>query len=203
MSELQIFQNPPQPPAAPPEAMEEFALLMSLALDGLLDAEEQRRFDALLDRYPALAEAWNEWRAIDVQLANLPRAIPASGFVDRFEQRLAAQDARQQRWVIGLSLTATLVTMAVVMVALVSTGAAAFSAQGVWLGEQLHNLAYSLVLVDRWLNTLVTTALVMLGTPQARIVGLAYTVVVMAMIFIWAQLVRRSGDSSAAPSLLQ
>ena len=39
MSELQIFQNPPQPPAAPPEAMEEFALLMSLALDDLLDAE--------------------------------------------------------------------------------------------------------------------------------------------------------------------
>ena len=89
------------------------------------------------------------------------------------------------------------------MVALVSTGAAAFSAQGVWLGEQLHNLAYSLVLVDRWLNTLVTTALVMLGTPQARIAGLVYTVVVMAMIFIWAQLVRRSGGSSAAPSLLQ
>ena len=203
MSELQIFQNPPQPPAAPPEAMEEFALLMSLALDDLLDAEEQGRFDALLDRFPALAEEWEEWRAIDVQLASLPRVTPVPGFVNRFEQRLAAQDARQQRWVIGLSLTATLVTMAVVMVTLVSTGAAAFSAQGVWFGEQLHNLAYSLVLVDRWLNTLVTTALVMLGTPQARIAGLVYTVVVMAMIFIWAQVVRRSGDSSAAPSLLQ
>lgn len=203
MSELQIFQNPPQPPAAPPEAMEEFALLMSLALDDLLDAEEQRRFDALLDGYPELAEEWAEWRAIDGQLASLPRAIPAPGFVDRFEQRLAAQDVRQQHWVIGLSVAATLVTMAVVMVTLVSTGAAAFTAQSVWIGQQLHNLAYSLVLVDRWLNTLVTTALVMLGTPQARIVGLAYTVVVMAMIFIWAQLVRRSGDGSAAPSLLQ
>jgi anti-sigma factor RsiW len=203
MSELQIFQNPPQPPAAPPAAMEEFALLMSLALDGLLDAAEQRRFDALLDGYPELAEEWDEWRAIDVQLASLPRSIPAPGFVDRFEQRLAAQDARQQHRVIGLSVAATLVTMAVVMVTLVSTGAAAFSAQSVWIGEQLHNLAYSLVLVDRWLNTLVSTALVMSGTPQARLAGLVYTVMVMAMIFIWAHLVRRSGDSQTAPSLLQ
>ena len=65
MSELQIFQNPPTPPAAPPEVLEEFALLMSLALDGLLDADEQARFAALLDRYPELAEEWDTWRALD------------------------------------------------------------------------------------------------------------------------------------------
>jgi hypothetical protein len=148
-----------------------------------------------------LAEEWNEWRAIDSQLASLPRAVPAAGFMDRFEQRLAAHEARQQRWVIGLSLAATLVTMAIVLVTLVSTGAATFSAQSVWLGQQLHSLAYTLVLADRWFSTLVTTALVMLGTPQARIAGLVYTVVVTAMILIWAQLVRRSGDSPAAATL--
>lgn len=203
MSELQIYQNPPRPPAAPPEAMEEFALLMSLALDDLLDADEQQRFDALLSRYPELAEEWEDWRAIDVQLASLPHACPAPGFAGRFEARLAAEESYQQRWVLGLSLAATLVTMTVVMVSLISTGASAFLAQSVWIGEQVHNLAYALALVDRWLNTLVTTALVMLGTPQARMAGMAYTVVMMAMIFVWVQLVRRSGDGAATSSALQ
>ncbi len=203
MSELQILQNPPTPPAAPPEILEEFALLMSLALDDLLDADEQARFAALLDRYPELAEEWNVWRALDSQLLQTPHAAPASGFVDRFEQRLAAQEARQQHWVIGLSIAATLMTMAMVMVTLVSTGAAAFSSQSVWVGQQLHSLAYALALADRWLSTAVAAVLVMLGTPQARIAGLAYTGVVMAMIFIWTQLVRRSGDSPAAPPVLQ
>ena len=203
MRELQIFQNPPTPPAAPPEVLEEFALLMSLALDGLLDADEQARFAALLDRYPELAEEWDTWRALDSRLMETPHAAPAPGFVDRFEQRLAAQEARRQHWVIGLSAAATLVTMALVMVTLVSTGAAAFSAQSVWIGQQLHSLAYALVLADRWLSTAVITALVMLGTPQARIAGLAYTAAVMAMIFVWTQLVRRSGDSPDAPPVLQ
>jgi anti-sigma factor RsiW len=202
MSELQIFQNPPRSPAAPPDVMEEFALLMSLALDDLLDAVEQQRFAALLDQYPELAEEWNEWCALDTALASQPRAIPTPGFVDRFEQRLATQEARQQQWVISLSVAATLVTMAVVLVTLVSTGAAAFSAQSVWIGEQVHTLTYTLVLADRWLSTLVNTALVLLGTPQARVAGLAYTVMVMAMIFIWAYLVRRSGDSPVATPLV-
>jgi anti-sigma factor RsiW len=202
MSELQIFQNPPTPPAAPPEVLEEFALLMSLALDGLLDADEQARFAALLDRYPELAEEWDIWRAFDSQLMQTPHAAPAPGFVDRFEQRLAAQEARRQHWVIGLSAAATLVTMAVVMVTLVSTGAAAFSAQSAWIGQQVHTLTYTLVLADRWLSTFANTALVLLGTPQARVAGLAYTVMVMAMIFIWTYLVRRSGDSSVATPMV-
>ena len=205
MSEMQIYPNEqPAAVAAPPEIMEEFALLMSLALDDALDAADALRFAALLDEHPDLAEVWDEWRTLDTELAHLPHLLPAAGFVERFEQRLAAEDARQQRWVIGLSVGATLVTMPVVLVSLVSTGTVALSTQGAWIGQQLHSLAFALLLVDRWLNTVVDTVLVMLGTPQARGVGLAYTAMALGMILIWVQLVRRSGGgpaSSATPMM--
>ena len=44
----------------PPHVQEEFSLLMSMALDELLDSSEHAEFDSYLATYPTLAREWQD-----------------------------------------------------------------------------------------------------------------------------------------------
>ncbi len=127
---------------------------MSLALDEQLDADEQARFDALLTDDPDLAEAWQAWQWIDSEFAATPALTPPSGFVQRFDLRLAEVEKERQQRV--LLLSAALALLAVGMLALCMTaglGAFVFLTQGQWVGEQVRALALAYTSANLWFAT--------------------------------------------------
>ena len=183
---------------APPAILEEFYWMMSLALDGLLDDADRAQFEAHQAQYPDLAALWTEWQNLHVRLDELPHAEPASGFVARFEVRLAQQEALQQRRVLTFSLVVAVLAAFGAIAATVGTGAYILAAHGSWLGEQLHNVVYASVALDAWADAVVDSLAALASTPQAQALGMMYVVVAIIMIFGWVQLLRRSAQMSSA-----
>jgi len=186
---------------APPAIVEEFYWMMSLALDGLLDDADRGQFDGHLAQYPDLAALWAEWQNMHVRLDELPHAEPAPGFVERFELRLAQQEALQQRRVLTLSLVVAVLAACGAIAATVGTGAYILAAHGSWLGDQLHNLVYASVALDAWADAVVDSLVALASTPQAQALGMMYVVVAIIMIFGWVQLLRRSAQMSSAAAV--
>ena len=186
---------------APPAIVEEFYWMMSLALDGLLDDADRGQFDGHLAQYPDLAALWAEWQNMHVRLDKLPHAEPAPGFVERFELRLAQQEALQQRRVLTLSLVVAVLAACGAIAATVGTGAYILAAHGSWLGDQLHNLVYASVALDAWADAVVDSLVALASTPQAQALGMMYVVVAIIMIFGWVQLLRRSAQMSSAAAV--
>lgn len=187
---------------APPAVVEEFQWLMSLALDGLLEDEDRRRFDAHLAGYPTLAARWEEWQLLDSQLDALPHVQPAPGFVDRFEARLAAQEQHQQQRVLALSLVAAVIAGMLALTSVVGFAAFLLSTQGPWIGEQIHNTVYLSALMNHWMRSLTDAMFGLAGSPQVQMLGMVYVVVAAGMIVGWVELLRRNARlASAAPGM--
>jgi anti-sigma factor RsiW len=186
---------------APPTVLEEFYWMMSLALDGLLDEIDRVQFETYLALYPALTTLWLEWQQLHSQLDALPCAEPEPGFVRRFEQRLAEQEALQQQRVLTWSIVAAVIVAFGAMFAMIGVGAYIAAAHGAWLGEQLHNFVYASVAVDNFFAAAVESLGALASTPQAQGLGMMYVIVAMIMIFGWVQLLRRSARLSSAIAL--
>jgi len=196
MSEPTQRHDVPIEPA--PAMIEEFTMLMSLALDDMLDGAARARFDALVQRFPALAEMWADWQAIDQRLGAMPHAEPAAGFGLRFEQRLASHAQRQQQRVVTVSLIAVLLTAGLGVLGMMSTGAYVLATQGPWLGEQLRNWVYLSVAVTAWFSALTNTLGALANSPQAQTLGIVYVLAVAVMIVGSLQVLRRSTHLSNA-----
>lgn len=183
----------------PPQALiEEFTMLMSLALDDMLDGSDRERFDALVRDFPVMAELWSDWQAVDQQLDALPHAEPVAGFGLRFEQRLAHQQQQQQQRVVTVSLIAVFLTVGLGVLGMMSAGAYILATQGPWLGEQLQNLVYLSVAVSTWFGALTNTLAALANSPQAQTLGIVYVLLVAVMIVGSLQMLRRSADLSDA-----
>jgi hypothetical protein len=185
---------------APPEILEEFYWMMSLALDDLLDDGDRVQFEAHQVQYPGLAALWVDWQNMHVRLDELPHAEPAPGFVARFELRLAQQEALQQRRVLTFSLVAAVLVAFGAIAATVGTGAYVLAEHGSWLGEQLYSVVYTSVALNAWADAVVDSLFALASTPQAQAVGMMYVVVAIVMIIGWVQLLRRSAQMSGAIS---
>jgi hypothetical protein len=188
-------------PPVPDAVLEEFYWMMSLALDGQLDEPDRTQFAAHQARYGALAALWAEWQGVHHALDALPHTDPAPGFVARFEARLAAEEALQQRRVLTFSLVAALLVAFGAIAATVGAGAYIVAAHGSWLGEQLHNLVYASVLADAWVDAAVDSFAALAATPQAQALGMMYVLVALIMIFGWVQLLRRSARLTGATAV--
>jgi anti-sigma factor RsiW len=179
-------------PPVPDPVLEEFYWMMSLALDGQLDTADEAAFVAHQAQYPTLGSLWAEWQGMHHALDALPHADPAPGFVARFEARLATTEALQQRRVLTFSVVAALIMAFGVIAATVSTGAYIVATHGAWFSAQLHNLVYTSVMADAWVDAAVDSFVALAATPQAQALGMMYVIVAMIMIFGWVQLLRRS-----------
>lgn len=191
------------PPSAPPStAMAEFDWLMSLALDDLLDAEDQARFDTLLADYPQLGETWNAWQGLDRRLDAAPHVMPVSGFVVRFEARLAAEELREQQRMWALMAGAVLLALAVGALATIGIGNYVLTSHGAWLGSQLHNLTVAAATLSQWTQSLQSAAEALVNTPQARALGFVYAGLACLMALAGIQLMRRTAHLDGAAPML-
>jgi len=186
--------NSQVPPDETPAAalQEEFSWLMSLALDGLLDAQEQVQFQASLVRYPLLARQWHSWQRLDQQLTLLPAVEPTLGFVKRFEHRFQQQERRQlvwRNWFVGAFIV---LVWGGLLVGGTALGAYVLLYQSDWLGEVVHTLAFTFATVSQWFVTLSAALSSLVATPQAIGFGLGYLVAAGALLAYWVRFLRHS-----------
>lgn len=176
----------------PEQVQEEFSLLMSMALDGLLDEDEQLTFDVYLSSYPALAEEWREWQALDAQLQSTPSVAPPADFLLNFDARLLQQERRQRIWW-GFAFGAVTVSLWItVMAGLVALSAYVLLSQPAWLTQMVHSLAFFYANVTSSLASIGATVDAIAGTSEVRTFGLAYLLVSAGMVATWIAFLRRS-----------
>ena len=184
------------------EEQDDFSVLMSLSLDQLLDDEERRRFDRYLTDYVTLAEEWQEWQGMHQQLVAMPHAVPAPGFVERFELQLLQQERRRRLrqgiWIGALSL---LLWIGVV-VGVVGVGSYLFVNQSVWLSASIQNVIYWWATAMHWLQSLIAALAVFAGTPQGKSIGVAYVVLAFSMLGAWGYFLRRATQLMNQPTQL-
>ena len=101
---------------------------MSLALDGLLDAQEEARLHARLAEDSALAATWRQWQRMDTlfrAVSQADYAAPAPGFLGRFAAQLDARTRRERvRSGILYAVAGVVVWVAALAVVLLTGGTA-------------------------------------------------------------------------------
>lgn len=171
---------------------EEFLLLMSLALDDLLDEEEAAQFTRYQQQDPALALQWQDWQQMHQQMCAMPHALPTPNFVDRFELRLVQQERRRRLWQgvwIGI---VSLVLWATATAGVLSVGTYLFVNQTAVMRDIVQNVIFFFASLATWGNSLLITANSFVSTPQAMGLGIGYLVLTMAMLVGWVFYLRRS-----------
>lgn len=171
---------------------EEFLLLMSMALDELLDDEETTRFQQYQTRYPALLDEWQAWQQLDQQMTAMPHVIPEPNFVDRFEVRLVQQERRQRLWQ-GLWIgMISLLLWTIATTGIISIGTYLFVNQSTWMGDMVRSVTVFFASMGAWLSSLSIAFNSFVATPQAMSLGIGYLVLTMAMLAGWFIYLRRS-----------
>lgn len=193
MDDVTFMSNQPQSNDQPNvDVQEEFGLLMSLALDGLLDDNEQNRFQSHLDQYPSLARQWRSWQMLDRHLTLTPAVEPKMGFLHRFETRLEQQERQRFVWRNLLFATFIILIWGGLFVGTVGLGAYVLLYQSDWLGTFVHTVAFYFDMISRWFATVRDALISLVATPQAIGFGLAYLCASIALLIIWVRFLRQS-----------
>lgn len=178
--------------APPSHIQEEFGLLMSMALDELLDSSEQAEFDFYLATYPTLAREWQDWQAMDMQLKSTPAVEPPADFLFNFEMRLVQLERRRKLWW-GMAFGGMAVVLWVaIMVGVASLGAFVLLGQPAWLTQAVHSLAQISTDTGVWVTAAASALTSVIGTQQALTLGAIYMLVSAAMVVSWVYFLRHS-----------
>ncbi len=171
---------------------EEMGLLMSLALDHMLDPQEQEQLERHLAQCPPCARQWRIWQTVDSRFQDPPLVEPPADFALRLEARLARREQRHRLWVaLGLG----------------------FLTIGVWvasilgIGVLLSVLAYQfvpwaphllLLFTEVWANVVAlgsTTWQLLMGlvrSPATLLAGAGYLLFCLLILGLWTRFLRRS-----------
>jgi anti-sigma factor RsiW len=153
---------------------DDYSELMSLALDGMLSAEEQRRLDQHMLDCAACQVSWGRWQRIAQLLTVEPFAGPPQGFALRLDQSLQRDEQRQERIVAGLVLAGgTLTVLALIALGTLLTTAlwmAVSPPARMQLVETLGFAGQFAALVAQNLTTLRNTVAVMMPDPVVMVV---------------------------------
>ena len=179
---------------------ERVTALMSLALDGLLDADGQRLMEQHLAACPACRAEWASMRQVSTLFEQSPMAGPPLGFAVRVERRLEER-TQERRWtprgIAMLTGSLSLAGLTVATVAMIIIGVVAWQ----WLGAQpavyqgstaVTQMASGVGLVGKGASLFLKDLLVRYGLPLLFLAagGLALTTGAWAWLFV-----KRPGNS--------
>ena len=197
MSELQMPPQMSEPDAQSSattdgDSREEAFALMSMALDGLLDAQETERLEVLMKQEAGLRTTWQDWQKMDSLLTSAVHADPEAGFVLRFEKRLAVKEqrARSRRRVAygAVAVVAWLLSL----VALGFVGWLLVSNQSQWMNGFVRELVYYPSAVVIWVRALRATLSATVSEPQSIAMTFCYMAGAAVMLSTWLWFLRRT-----------
>ncbi len=169
----------------------EYLMLISLELDGMLDAEEKGQLDRHLDLCSLCSGQRQLWQAIDRRLAETPVPEPAAGFSRIVMDRIARQERLR-----NLRIGVLLAVLTVFVWSLALAGAGMLASALVY--ANLDHLAATAQLLGetRAVAEVVGQSLwgVVMESTTTRTVGIAsaYLVVVVAALAGWCIFIQRT-----------
>lgn len=168
----------------------DYSALMSLALDGMLSADEASSLDQHLLACPACQTSWNKWQRIAHVLTVEPFAGPPQGFALRLDQAMVRDEQRHERMLAGLVLAGgtTLVLALIVLGTALTTALwmALAPPARVQLVETLGFAGQFAALVFQNLASIRDGVAALLPDP---VVMLALCLALMAISAVWVRLV--------------
>lgn len=192
----------PEKEMAPPMATEiltdeegtgaEARLLMSLALDGLLDSGEEERLNELLAAHADLGEEWRCWQKMDTLFTGALRVVPAEGFGDRFALRLDQHEARlrrRQRLILGV---VTMVGWIGTLAALLCVGWMILSSQSQWMNGMARELVYYPAALGIWMRAMLSSLNATMSEPQSIAIATGYLALTGSLLYGWVRILRRT-----------
>jgi len=177
---------------------EEFELLMSLALDDMLEPDEAQRFDKMLADGDKLGDSWNEWQQFDADFRKAPVAEPSANFVASFEERLETKQRRRRIWIgVGISVVA-LILWTNLTVGLLGAGAYVMFNQAEWLTATVRLAVYISATVEGYATMFTTMCSSVMSSPQAQLMAAVYVTLTGLALWFWTKFLRKSVSSSSA-----
>ena len=182
----------PNLPATPLPEHDRMGLLMSLALDHMLDPGEQEQFEQHLAQCPPCARQWQLWQAVDSRFQDPPLMEPPADFAVRLEARLARQERRRNLW---LALGLGFLTIGV------------WAASILGIGVLLSVLAYQFVpwvphlflfVTDLWAalvafgSTTWQLAIGLFKAPSTLLAVAGYLLLCLLILGLWTRFLHRS-----------
>ncbi len=178
---------------------DEFAWLMSLALDEALSEHETARFEQLI--YTEEAELarqaeWQLWQHLDASFVETPKLAPAPGFAQRFEQRLANQARRQRLWLGAVVAVMAVLVWGVVGAAVVALGPAVSEGVRAVLSPAvsglLQNVNVFFASAWLWAGTVGSALFTIASTGQVMTAAGLYALTAGLIVVAWVSLLRRT-----------
>lgn len=177
---------------------EEALLLMSMALDGLLSGAEKARLDTLIAEQPVVAATWSQWQKVDTLLVDAPHVLPAAGFVERFETRLALAERRRAVWHNLAYAFSAMVVWGSIALVLVGVGVLLFVNQGAVASSIAHQLALYPATLWTWLRAVQSTMAAMVRTPETLALMVGYMAATAGLMVWWVRLLQRTTHVAVA-----
>lgn len=174
------------------DAHEEGFMLMSLALDGLLNEEEEARLFSLIADDEALDTSWKQLQKVDALLTQTPRAIPAADFTARFDSRLDKKMGRARvRKRIALAMLAIIGWLSVVTV-VAAAGWYLWANQTQWMSDFVRELVYYPSAVSIWTRAVQSTLSATLSEPQSIAFVFSYAAAGALLLTGWMWFLKRT-----------
>lgn len=170
----------------------DYLMLISLALDEMLEPHEQQQLDRHLDQCDSCRQQWTLWQVIDQHL----RATPAPQLSPAFAQRVGTRMRQQeQRRHLRVGLLLTTLTVLVWLLGLAGVGLlAAFLiyANLGWFAQTLQFLTFAWTAVSIVGRSLWDVFLGLLETPTALGAATLYFVLSILALTGWFRFLQRS-----------
>ena len=179
---------------------EQMTLLMSLALDGMLDHDGEHRLHHHLASCPSCQSEWETMQQVSRLFENEPMVGPPLGFAIRVERRLEARDRKMRRAFGGLAVLTSSLSLAWLTV---SVAALLVLGVVVWYGlgstpafqqgtNAIAQVASGVALMGKGASFFLKDLLLRYGPPLVLVLGIGLAL----LSGLWAWLfVKRPGRS--------
>ncbi len=174
------------------EMHEEYGLLMSLALDNLLDEQEACDLQRHLAACAPCDKQWQIWQNIDQQFLMPPEVVPTDDLVAQVNARIEATERRRE-FRVGVLLAFLTVFIWTIGFAGVGTviGFLVFNQIGA-LGDAFHSLTHLWTTVTVLFESIGRALVGLSDNPSAMGVVLCYVAVAVTALAGWTRILRRT-----------
>ena len=181
------------------EHSEQMTALMSLALDGLLDAGDQQRLQKHLAGCAACRATWRAMQQVSVLFEQSPMVGPPLGFAVRVKRRLAEKSKKRRQVFGGVAVLTSSLSLAGVTVAallVIALGVVAWR----WLDSlptvqqgtsAVSQVASGMGLLGKGASLFLGDLLLHYGVPLVILLGIG--LLLLAGLWLWL-FVKRPGD---------
>ncbi len=192
MSESKAMNSQNRAPAFTGEEHSETRLLMSLALDGLVDAQEEAEMRDHMARCPSCAATWSAMQGVHQRFVAAPAVDPVAGFVARFELRRLQQSRRRGLWMGGLVAILSLTLWGAILVGGVMLGGYLLNNPSGALPQIAYDLTYYWAGLSAGVDGLWRGIVMAMTTSNLPFYLLGYGAVTLAALIAWTGFLRRT-----------